>query len=153
MPPSPLHLTSKLPGASSLLRDRCIINSVWKILEVQINWDCWSSYRVSLLLSFLQPFSNSTTGVSSFCPLVGWKYLHLTLPAACWVFGSVVMLGLFLWVLHNLSDQISCDDTKIYMATIYTLYDKRIFIEPRAFSQIAKMLEKMQSKHWILTSH
>jgi hypothetical protein len=28
---------------------------VWEILEVQINWDCWSSYRIALLLGFFQP--------------------------------------------------------------------------------------------------
>ena len=46
--------------------------SVWEISGVQ----------VTLLLSF-QLSPNSTTGVSSFCPLVGCKYLHLTLSAAC----------------------------------------------------------------------
>jgi hypothetical protein len=30
-------------------------SSVWEICGVQINWDCWSSYRIALLLSFLQP--------------------------------------------------------------------------------------------------
>jgi hypothetical protein len=103
----PPHLTSKLSGASSLLRVRFIIFEWTKILKsstvcvlgasyqpqygaclvvqclrdlgAQINWDCWSSYRVTLLLSFFQPFPNSTTGVSCFCPLVGCKYVHLTL--------------------------------------------------------------------------
>jgi hypothetical protein len=98
--PQPLpHQTSKLPGASSLLRVRCIISEwtqtqksstacvlgglisadvlfiwwsgVWEISGVQINWECWSSYRVALFLSFFQSFPNLTTGVSSFCPLVG----------------------------------------------------------------------------------
>jgi hypothetical protein len=59
-------------------------SNVWEIMGVQIN--CWSSYRVALLLSFFLPFHNSITGVSCFCPLVGCKYLHLTLSAACWVF-------------------------------------------------------------------
>jgi hypothetical protein len=27
-------------------------SSVWEISEVHINWNCWSSYRVALLLSF-----------------------------------------------------------------------------------------------------
>ena len=31
-------------------------SSVWEILGVQINWDCWCSYRITLLLSFFQPF-------------------------------------------------------------------------------------------------
>ena len=81
--PTLFHLTSKLPGASSLLRDRCII-SEWtqtqksstvcelgasyqlvyavclvvqclKILGVQINWGCRSSCRITILLSFFQP--------------------------------------------------------------------------------------------------
>jgi hypothetical protein len=78
----PPHLTSKLPGASSLLRVGasslnehrprhpllCVCrsphirwymqsvwwSSVWEILGVQINWDCWSSCRIALLLSFFQ---------------------------------------------------------------------------------------------------
>ena len=79
--PIPLHLTSKLPGTSSLLRASslnehrpsshllyvcwwshirwCILpvwwSSVWEILGVQNNWHCWSSYRIALLLSFFQP--------------------------------------------------------------------------------------------------
>jgi hypothetical protein len=77
-------VTSKLPGASVLLRAKCFISewtqiwksstvcvlgasyqlvyavwwsSVWKILGVQINQDFWSSYRIALLLSFFQPSS------------------------------------------------------------------------------------------------
>jgi hypothetical protein len=30
-------------------------SSVWHISWVQINWDCWSSYRITLLLSFFPP--------------------------------------------------------------------------------------------------
>jgi hypothetical protein len=81
-------------------------SSIWEISGVQVNWDCWSSYRVTLLLSFFQLLPNSTTGVSSFCPLVRCKYLHLTLSAACWVFRSAVMLGPFLWALHSLSNSV-----------------------------------------------
>jgi hypothetical protein len=80
-------------------------SSVWEISGVQINWDCWSFYRIALL-SFFQPSLNSTTGVSSFCSLIGCKYLHLTLSAACWVFQRAVMVGPFLWVLHSLSDSV-----------------------------------------------
>jgi hypothetical protein len=36
-------------------------------------------------LQLLSAFPYLTTGVTSFCPLVGSKYLHLTLSAACWV--------------------------------------------------------------------
>ena len=81
-------------------------SSVWEILGVQVNWDCWSSYRVALLLIFFQLFPYSTTGVCSFCPLVGCKYLHLTYSAACWIFQRTVMIGPFLWALHNLSNSI-----------------------------------------------
>jgi hypothetical protein len=70
--------------------------SVWEISGVQVSWDCWFSYRVTLLVSFFQLFPNSTTGIPGFCPLVGCKYLHLTLSAACWPFGGAVMLGFFL---------------------------------------------------------
>jgi hypothetical protein len=31
-------------------------SSVWEISGVQINWDCGSSYRIALVLSFFQPF-------------------------------------------------------------------------------------------------
>jgi hypothetical protein len=30
-------------------------SSVWEISEIQINWDCGSSYNIDLLLSFSQP--------------------------------------------------------------------------------------------------
>ena len=30
-------------------------SSVWEISGVQNNWDCWSSYMITLLLSFFQP--------------------------------------------------------------------------------------------------
>jgi hypothetical protein len=80
-------------------------SSVWEILGFQVNWDCWSSYRVTLL-SFFQPFPNSTTGVLCFCPLVGCNYLPLTLLAACWVFQSVIMIGPFVWALHSFSNSV-----------------------------------------------
>ena len=54
----------------------------------------------------LSAFPNSTTGVSCFCPLVGCKYLHLTLSAACWVFQRAVMIDPFLWELHSLSNSV-----------------------------------------------
>jgi hypothetical protein len=116
--PHPLPiLVYKLPSSSSLLRVRCIRSdwtqtqqscavlcvgglisagpSVWEISRVQVNWDCWSPYRDGLLFSFLHPFPNSITGVSSFWPLVGYKYLHLTLSAACWTFLSAVIISPF----------------------------------------------------------
>jgi hypothetical protein len=80
--------------------------SVWEILGVQVNWDCCSSYRVVHLVSFFQLSPNSTTGVSSFCSLDGCKYLRLNLSTACWLFQRAVMIGLFLWVLHSLSNSV-----------------------------------------------
>jgi len=38
---------------------------VWEILGVQVSWDCWSSYRVALLLSFFQLFPNSPLSSAS----------------------------------------------------------------------------------------
>jgi hypothetical protein len=76
-------------------------SSVWEMSGVQVNWDCCSSYRVALLLRFFQLFPKSTTGVSSFCSLVGCKYRHLS--ASCWVFWRAVMIGLYLWALYSLS--------------------------------------------------
>jgi hypothetical protein len=134
--PTPLpYLTSKLPGASSLLRvrwiwmntdlavlyytcvhtythiSRCMLpgwwTSVWEISGIRVSWNCLSSYRVTFLLhSFFQLFPNSTTGVSCFCPLVGCKYLHLTLSAVCWVFWRAVMIDPFWWVFHSLSNSV-----------------------------------------------
>jgi len=68
----------------------CLVIQYLRDLGVQINWDCWSSYRVALLLSFLQFFPNSPREISSFCSLPGGTYLHLILSAACWVFWKAV---------------------------------------------------------------
>jgi hypothetical protein len=78
--------------------------SVWGLSGIQVRWDCWSSSRIALLLIFFQHFPNSTTGVTSFCPLVGCKHLHLTLTAACWVFQRTVTIGPFLWAHHSISN-------------------------------------------------
>jgi hypothetical protein len=67
--------------------------SIWEILGVLVNWDCWSSYGVALLLSFFQLFPNLTTGVPSFCPLVGCQYLCLTHSAVCWASQRAAILG------------------------------------------------------------
>ena len=108
----PTHQSSPLPLTSSLLRFRCIFSgwlqtgqvlccmcwgphiswcmlpnwwlSIWEILGIRVSLDCWSSCRVAVLFSFFQLFPNSATWVSSFCPLVGYKYLHLTLTAVYW---------------------------------------------------------------------
>jgi hypothetical protein len=81
-------------------------SSVWEISVVQINWDCWSSYRITLLSFFHPSLIQQQGSVSCFCPMVGCKYLHLTLWAAFWVFQRAVMIGLFLWAFHGPSNSI-----------------------------------------------
>jgi hypothetical protein len=49
---------------------------------------------------------NSTTVLSYFSSLVGWKYVHLTLSAACWVVWRVGMLVPILWALHSFSNSV-----------------------------------------------
>ena len=76
-----------------------IVFAAWLVAQflidliVQVIRDYWSSYEVALLLTFFQPFLNSTTGVPGYCPFVGCKYLHLTLSATCWASWMAVMLG------------------------------------------------------------
>jgi hypothetical protein len=48
----------------------CWCSSIWEISGVQVNWDCWTPTGLSLS-SDSSAFSNSTTGVSCFCPF-GW---------------------------------------------------------------------------------
>jgi len=79
--------------------------SVWELSGVQVSWDCWSSYRVTPLFSFFQLFPNSTTGVISFCPLVGWLFELLVGSFG----GQSVMIGPFLWPHYSLSNSVrSC---------------------------------------------
>jgi hypothetical protein len=92
------HISScMLPG---------LYSSIWEITGVQVSWYCLSNYRVAHLLSLLQLSPNSTIGVSCFCPLIGCKYLPLTLSTACWVFQRAVMIDSFLWVFHSLSNSV-----------------------------------------------
>jgi hypothetical protein len=101
------HMTSKFPGASSLLRVRCIISEWAPTLNSSTPCVLGASYLlvyavclvVQCLLVLLQDhpsphllsaFSNSSTEVSCFCPLVSSKHLHLILSAACWVFQRTV---------------------------------------------------------------
>jgi len=67
--------------------------SIWESAGFPVSWDCWSSYRVTLLLSFSWPFPKSTTGVPDFSPVVECKYLPLTLSAAGWASWRAAMLG------------------------------------------------------------
>jgi hypothetical protein len=80
-------------------------SSIWEISGVHINWDCWSFYRINSSPQLLLAFTDSTTGVSSFCPLVGFKYLHLTLSAA-YCIQEAIMIGPFLGALHSLSNSV-----------------------------------------------
>jgi hypothetical protein len=130
--PTPRCQASPLPGASHLLRVRCLFEarpgsnllymcwgshiswcmlpgwwlSVREISRVQVSWDCWSSYGVALLLSFFQTFPNPTTGIPDFSPLAGCKYLCLSHSAACWAALRAVMLGFCLQGLHSLSNSV-----------------------------------------------
>jgi hypothetical protein len=47
--------------------------SVWEISGVWVSWDCLSFCGVALLLSFFQPFLNSTTSVPNFSPIAEYK--------------------------------------------------------------------------------
>ena len=77
--------------------------SIWDISGVQVIETAFHSTG-SPSSSVSSP--NPTTGVSSFCPLIGFNYLHLILSAACWVFQRAVLIGLILWVLHRLSNSV-----------------------------------------------
>jgi hypothetical protein len=105
--PSPPYHISKLHGASSVLRVRCIFSdlvqngqsllyicwrphiswcmllgwcsSIWEISGFQINWDCWSTYKVALLLSLFQFSPNSTRAVTA---------------SVCWL-GANICIWLF----------------------------------------------------------
>jgi hypothetical protein len=112
-PPPPHYQTAKLPGASSLLRAMCIFSdwtqtqqsSAMYVLEAsyQLVYAAWLVIQCLRILGwgggrlietagsptglpspqFLSAFPNSPTEVSCCCPLIGCKYLHLTLSAAC----------------------------------------------------------------------
>ena len=76
-----ISLTEARPGGSLLYMclgpqtSSCVLPGwwliVWEISEVHVNWDCLSSYGVTLLFRFFQLFPNSHTGVLGLCPLVG----------------------------------------------------------------------------------
>jgi hypothetical protein len=99
--PSP-HWTFNLPGApvswglgvSSLTepRPRCPLLYVWEILEVQINWDCWSSYWVAFLLSFFQPSIIQSQGSAA---SVHWWSANI-----CICICLFQLLGSFRWQSH-----------------------------------------------------
>ena len=90
---SPLLYVYVLGASYQLAYAAWLCSSIWEILGVQVNWDCWSSYRVPLLLSFFQLSPNSTTAS------VHWLGANICDSAACWVFQKAVMIGPFLWAL------------------------------------------------------
>jgi hypothetical protein len=63
-------------------------------------------HGAALLLSFFQLFPDSTTGDPGFCPLVGCKYLHLTLSAACWASWRTAVLATWLQVQRSVSNSV-----------------------------------------------
>jgi hypothetical protein len=118
--PPPPHLTSKLPWASTILNEHRP--------ESPLLYMCWGPHISWCMLfggpvfersqrfrfietagppegspspQLLSAFPNSMKGVRSLCSLVGCNYLHLTLPAACWVFQRAAIIDPFLWELHN----------------------------------------------------
>jgi hypothetical protein len=51
----------------------------------------WLPFSASSSFSLFQP-----QGSAASVHVVGYKYLHLTLLAACWIFWRTVLIGLFL---------------------------------------------------------
>jgi hypothetical protein len=125
------HQTSPLSGVSRPLRDRYIFSDWTQTRESSAvhlfggfisAGVCWlvggpvsersQQYRLIYTAHCPptgSPFSSASFSfsliqpprVSSFCPLVGCKYLHLTLSAVCWVFQRTVMMGPFFVALSN----------------------------------------------------
>jgi hypothetical protein len=79
-------------GASDQLMHAAWLLDHWEISGVWVSWDCLSSYGVTLLLNFFQPFPNSITRVVNFSPMLGCK----SKSAACWAPRRTVMLGAYL---------------------------------------------------------
>jgi hypothetical protein len=77
------------------------------ISGIPVDWDCWSSYKVTLFLSFFHLFPNSTTRVTSFYLVIGCKYLHLTLSAA-WLVSlrAVMIVSLCEHSIHSLGNNV-----------------------------------------------
>jgi hypothetical protein len=117
------HLTSELPEASSLLGlgasslnehrpgspllyvcwrphiSWCMLSvlwsSVWEILEDQINWECCSSYRITLFLSFFRSLRRNCSLVSSW--LACWNVLQMFIPRVHFHFLCLT----YFFVLHH----------------------------------------------------
>jgi hypothetical protein len=95
--------TSFLTGpkhGSALLYMCCGSHISWCMMH---GW--WSSVTAGPP-SGLPSSASSSFSLVQPSPVVGCKYLHLTLSAACCIFQRIVMLGPFLWVLHSLSNSV-----------------------------------------------
>ena len=88
------------PRDPSLLRILVLLQCCPSLLRILVLLQCCPSPQL------LPAFPNSTTEVSSFCQLVGCKYLHLSLSADYWVIQRAVMIGPFLWAHHGLSNSV-----------------------------------------------
>jgi hypothetical protein len=95
------HLTQKYSTVCVLGASCQLVDAVCLVVQCLRDLGGPDKLRLLVLLQdcpyqHLSAFSNTTTGVSSFCPLVGCKYLYLTLSAACWVFqGGEVLIDPF----------------------------------------------------------
>jgi hypothetical protein len=88
-------------GASyQLVYAACLV--VQCLRDLKVNWDCCSSYRITLL-SFFQPSLIQQQGSAA---SIGWMQISASLSAACWVFQRAVMIDPFLWALHGLSNSV-----------------------------------------------
>jgi hypothetical protein len=96
----PSSLTKPIPGSPLLYAcwgphiSWCLLpvwwSSVWVSLEVQINWDCWSSYRV-ILLTFFQPSLIQQQVSDASVHRLGANICIWLFQLLFWVFKSSVM--------------------------------------------------------------
>jgi len=115
-PLPPPHQSSKLPGASSLLKVRYI-----SLTEPRpgspLLYLCWGPH---LSWCMLPGWWSSVWGISgvevetagpptewsSSSAFSSFSLIHLTLSTACWIFQRAVMIDPFLWVLHSASNSV-----------------------------------------------
>jgi hypothetical protein len=81
-------------------------SSVWEVSGVQINWDCLSSYSITLLLIFFQPSLIQQRGSAVSVHWLGTNISIWFFQLLCWVFQRAVMIYPFLWVLHSVSNSV-----------------------------------------------
>jgi hypothetical protein len=144
-------MTSKLPGASSLLRVKCIISEWTQTLQSVPCCMCWGPHISCCMLPFwwssvwgiLGSIVIETAGPPTGSPSYSASFslfliqpqgsaasahwlvannLHLTLSAVCWVFQSAAVLGPFLWVLHSLSNSVRPWDLLLGWIPLWTCH-------------------------------